>query len=483
MPCYRTVSEFVLQPGRDYSVTSKSLPLESYQLVSRPASGALLMNCYAEKLPDDAKTPFLVQRTAGISTLTTVGNGPIYAMHYAFGLLWVVSGTNVYYGSSATGTFTDVGSIGPISSTGIDIDSNDTHVVIVNQPFGWVVDDLTKSLQQITDVDFLGASDVEFVDNFLLFLEPESAVFYGADLGSALSFDALNFATAEGAPDNLVGMKVDHRQVVLFGAKTIEIWENTGASGFPFERAINGFVEIGCLSGRSIAKQDNSLFWLADDYTIRRLDGATPVRVSTHAIEQSIVRATISACRSFSYSQGGHLFYVITFPEVTWVYDCTTGKWHNRSTYGYDYWTAGCHAQAFGLEIVGHTDAATIGTLDPDVYTEWGGTQRAAWQYQTIYAEDRRVILDRVAVVLEYGVGTTSGQGSDPQLMMDISFDGGMTFDSLPNKSIGPLGNYQYEVDWERCGSAKQITLRGAVSDPVRVAITDTLVTARGGRW
>lgn len=466
-------------------MTSRSLPIESYQHVSRPASGSLLMNCYAEQLPEDAKTPFLIRRTPGIATLQSVGNGPIYGMHYAFGLLWVVSGTHLYYGSSATGTFTDAGSIGTIAANGIDIDSNDTHVVIVNQPDGYAIDNATKTLTQITDVDFtaLGASDVEFVDNFLLFLAPDSDVFFGADLGSATSVDALNFASAEGAPDNLVGMKVDHRQVVLFGTKSTEIWQNTGASGFPFERAINGFVEIGCLSGRSIAKQDNSLFWLADDYTIRRLDGATPLRVSTHAVEQSIVQATISACRAFSYSQGGHLFYVISFPEVTWVYDCTTRKWHNRSSYGFDYWTAGCHAQAFGLEIVGHTDAASIGYLDSDTYTEWGNTLRAAWQYQTIYAEDRRAVHDRLSIVMEYGVGTTTGQGSDPELMLDYSDDGGITWESLPNKKIGPIGNYQYTVDWERLGSARQRAYRGAISDPVKVAITDTQVRVRGGRW
>lgn len=464
---------------------SRSLPLESYQLSSRPASGSLLMNCYAERLPDDAKTPFLIQRTPGIDTIQSVGNGPIYAMHYAFGLLWIVSGTNVYYGSSSTGTFTNAGSIGTIAANGVDIDSNDTHVVIVNQPDGWAIDNATKTLTQITDADFtaLGASDVEFVDNYLLFLSPDSAVFFGADLGSATSFDALNFATAEGSPDNLVGMKVDHRQACLFGTKTTEIWENTGAAGFPFERAINGFIEIGCLNGRSIAKQDNSIFWLADDYTIRRLDGATPVRVSTHAVEQSIVRATITACKAFSYSQSGHLFYVITFPEVTWVYDVTTGKWHNRSTYGYDYWTAGCHAQAFGLEIVGSSETASIGSLDPDTYTEWGDTLRASWQYQTIYAEDRRAIHDRVSIIMEYGVGLTSGQGSDPFLMLDYSDDGGITWEALPNKKIGPLGNYQYTVDWERLGSARQRTYRGAVSDPVKVAITDTQAMVRGGRW
>jgi len=466
-------------------MTSRSLPLESYQLASRPASGSLLMNCYAEQLPEDAKTPFLVQRTAGISTLQSIGNGPIHGLNSAFGNLGIVSGTNFFQIGSALGGAVDYGSVGTIASTGIDMESNDRYTVVVNQPNAYAFDNSAKTLTQITDPEFTsrGASDVEFLDNWLLFLQPDSGVFFGADLGSATSFDGLNFATAEASPDNLVGMKVDHRQVLLFGTKTIEIWDNTGVSGFPFERASNGFVEIGCLSGRSIAKQDNSVFWLADDYTIRRLNGATPVRVSTHAVEQSIVRSTISACRAFSYSQGGHLFYVITFPEVTWVYDCTTGKWHNRSTYGYDYWTAGCHAQAFGLEVVGHTDSASIGKLDPDVYTEWGGTQRAAWQYQTIYAEDRRAIHDAISIIMEYGVGIASGQGSDPELMLDYSDDGGITWDALPNKKIGPLGNYQYTVDWERTGSAKQRTYRGAISDPVKVAITDTTVRVRGARW
>jgi hypothetical protein len=466
-------------------MTSRSLPLESYQLTSRPASGSLLMNCHSEKLPDDAKTPFLIQRTPGISTLQAVGNGPIHGLDAALGGLGIVSGTNFYRISSALGSPTNYGSIGTIAATGIDMESNDRYTVIVNEPDGWAWDSTLGTLTQITDADFTsrGAGDVEFCGNWLLFREPNSGRMFGADLGSATSFDALNFVTAEASPDDMVGLKVDHGQPLLFGKKTVEIWDQTTDPGFPFARASNGLVEIGCLSGRSIQKQDNSVFWLANDYTIRRLDGATPVRVSHHGVEQSIVRATISACRSLAYSQGGHLFYVITFPEVTWVYDCTTQRWHNRSTYGYDYWTANCHAQAFDIEIVGSSETANIGKLDPDVFTEWGGTQRASWQYQSIYAEERRVIHDRLSVVMEYGVGLTTGQGSDPVLMMDYSDDGGITWDALPNKKIGPLGNYQYTVDWERIGSARQRAFRGAISDPVKVAITDTQWMGRGARF
>ena len=75
---------------------SLSLPVHSYRLRSLPASPARLLNCYAEALPPDAKTPVLLTRAPGITEWTEVGDGPIYGMHYAHGFLYVVSGTNLY---------------------------------------------------------------------------------------------------------------------------------------------------------------------------------------------------------------------------------------------------------------------------------------------------------------------------------------------------------------------------------------------------
>lgn len=459
-----------------------SLPIQTSQIASEPASTSVLLNCFVEQLPEDAKTPVLLSRVAGIDELGTVGNGPIYGNHGAFELLYTVSGTKLYE-VDASYTATELGDIGPISSTGIDMEHNDEAIVVVNYPNAFVYDTTTATFSQITDPDFVAATDVEFIDNWLLFVEAGSGRFFGADLGSATSFDALNFDTAEGNPDDLVGMKVDHRQVVLFGKESIEIWDNTGAPGFPFERAINGFLEIGCFNGRTVAKMDNSIFWLANDYTIRRLDGSTPVRVSNHAVEQSIVNASIASARAFAWSQFGHFFYEITFPEVTWVYDATTKTWHNRETYGLDYHSAGFHAQAFGLEIIGNTQSNQIGKFDPLIYTEWDETQRMSWTYQPVYAENRRANHDRLEIVLESGVGLTSGQGSDPQLMLDKSDDGGKTWTSLPNKDIGAIGEYQTRVVWNRLGSARQRVYRASVSDPIPVNVTDTLISARGARF
>lgn len=458
-----------------------ALPLHSYVLRSRPASPTRLVNCFAEKLPPGAKGPYALTRAPGIAAWTTVGTGPITAMHKALGYLWVVSGSKLYRVDSNK-VVTEIGTIG--IPTRIDIANNITTIVVVNEPDAYYYDTTTATFGQITDADFTsrGASDVEFLDNYLLFTEPNSGRFFGSDVGSATSFDALNFATAEGSPDNLVGLKVDHRQVMLLGEDTVEIWELVGGGGFPFARAANGFIEQGCFNGRTAAKQDNSVFWLAQDYTVRRLDGITPTRISQTGIEQALGSVTVGSGLGLSYSLEGHLFYVLQFPEGTFVYDATTKEWHERETYGYPYWLAWSNAQFAGLELVGDVSSNRIGYLSPTSYDDWGATQRMEWTYQPVYAEGNRAFHDRLEVIMETGVGLTSGQGSDPEMMMDVSDDGGRTWQALPNMKIGKIGEHQKRVVWTQLGSSFDRVYRGAISDPVKATLIDTQLEARGAR-
>lgn len=463
------------------------LPIHSYELRSTPASSARLVNCYIEQAPPDAKTPAILTRSNGIKSWTTVGTGPIRGMYAEFiGLttgqfeyLYVVSGSELYYVDSDK-TVTLIGNIG--SPNRIDIDSNTSHVVVVNEPKAYHWDGTTFA--QITDDDFItrGAGDVEFLDNFLLFREPDSGRFFGADLGSVTDFDALNFATAEAHPDNLKGMKAQHRQLINFGSKSGELWENTGATGFPFERIINGTFDRGCLNAATVATQDNSVYWVADDFTVRKLEGITPRRVSSHAVEQFLSSATSTSLEAFTYEQEGHFFYVLGSTEGTWAFDVITGEWAERESYGIGNWTPRYHAQFNGLELVGDSTSNKIGYLDPETYTDFGSTQRMEWTYQPVYAEQRRAFHKRLEVVLETGVGQTTGQGSDPKIMCQYSDDGGKTFKSLPDKSLGPLGERQVRAYWTGLGSSRQRVYKMAVSDPIAITVTDTQLEVDGGR-
>jgi hypothetical protein len=165
-------------------MASLPLPLHSYQLRSRPASPSRLVNCFPEKLPPGAKAPYALTRTPGIATWTTVGNGPISAMLEALGYLWVVSGSKLYRVDSNK-VVTEIGTVG--LSSRIDMANNITTIVVVNEPDAYYYDTTTSTFGQITDPDFTsrGASDVEFLDNYLLFTEPDSGRVLGSVGGSA----------------------------------------------------------------------------------------------------------------------------------------------------------------------------------------------------------------------------------------------------------------------------------------------------------
>lgn len=458
-----------------------ALPLHSYQLRSRPESSARLVNCFIEPLGPNAKVPYALMRAPGIAAWTTVGTGPIRAMHVALGYLWVVSGQELYRVSAAK-TATLIGNVG--SSLRYDIDSNISSIVVVAEPNAYYYDTTSSTFSTVTDADFTarGAADVEFLDNFMLFREPDSGRFFCADVGSVTSYDGLNFATAESAPDKLVGLKRDHSEALLFGENSTEIWQLVGGSGFPFSRAANGVIEMGCANGATIEKLDNSVFWLASDLTVRRMDGVNPVRVSHVGIEQSITSMTLSSAKAFTYTQEGHLFYVLSFTEGTFTFDVTTKEWHERQSYGYDNWRAGCQVQFNTLKLVGDVTSNKIGYVSPTTFAEWGDIQRMEWTYQPVYAQNEAVFHDRLEIVCETGVGLSGGQGSDPQMLMDVSDDGGRSFDALPSVGMGAIGRSETIVNWAQLGSSPDRVYRGAVTDPVAVAIYDTQLTARGAR-
>jgi hypothetical protein len=239
-------------------------------------------------------------------------------------------------------------------------------------------------------------------------------------------------------------------------------------------------------------KVDNSLMWVASDYTVRRLEGLTPVRVSTHAIEQWLRDVDMSKGRAWTYTMDGHIFYVLTFTHSasgiprtdTKVYDATTGFWHERETYGRDYWTWGWPTvMSWGGMIVGSLIDNKLSYIDPGYYADNSVDQRMEWTYQPVLGIDgARAFHDRLEMFFDVGVGLTTGQGSDPKVLLDISNDGGRTWTALPPKSMGAIGEYKKRVHWDGLGSAYQRVYRATVSDPVKCTLSDTILTVRNGR-
>jgi hypothetical protein len=460
------------------------LPVATYQLTSKVAGGKRLVNCYVR--PTQEKDGIYLARAAGISSWLTVGNGPIRpcGLLDEGGLLYVVSGTKLY-SVTASGVVSE--SLGTIPGHGpVSMASNGSQIVIVTNPAAYAYTIASSTLERIGDEDFRGSVQCAVLDSYILHVEPDSGRFFASLLQDADAYDALYFATAEGAPDRLVGLAVDHRQVVLFGEKTTELWSNVGGADFPFAREPNGMIEIGCLARFSVAKADNSVFWLANDGTIRKLDGLTPVRVSTDPIDieiRSLSRR--DDAQAFSFTQDGHIHYVLTFPTDarTFVYDLQTQQWYERETWdansiGLGRWAPCAYTQLGDRHVVADFASNRLGFIDPTVKTEWGATLRMEWIYPTVYAEGLRAFHHELQLNMETGVGLTSGQGSTPEIMLYASDDSGATYRAMPNRSLGAKGKRKTRVRWHRLGSSRARSYKNAVSDPVDVTLTDVQLQA-----
>src|SRR5690606_27837285 len=348
-----------------------------------------LVNVYAEQAPVGAKGPVILRRAPGIRSWTEVGDGPIRGMTVMGGVLYVLSGEE-FYSIASNGTATQITGTVP-GAERVRIANNGTAIVIVRPDDNTALESDGSTVTQITDPVYAdwGATDVDYLDGYRVFSRPDSHQFFNTGLND-VTFSALDVTSADGKPDNLLGLVVDHREIFLPGTESCELWYNAAnQTGSPFSRSPNGVFEIGCGAAYSSSKSDNAINWLANDKTVRRLNGVTPQRISQHGVEAAIERMSVTSdAFGMSYSQEGHLFYVLTFPNAgrTFVYDSTTKEWHERESLGYNRWRVNCIVEAYGKQIVGDSESGKVGVLDSDTHEEWSEPQRVAWTYQSIYA-------------------------------------------------------------------------------------------------
>ena len=105
-----------------------------------------------------------------------------------------------------------------------------------------------------------------------------------------------------------------------------------------------------------------------------------------------------------------------------------------------------------------------------DTFEDNGVTQMAERTAPYLSAENQWLFLDRVELGLQSGVGLTTGQGSDPQVLLQISRDSGHTFGQWVSAPMGKMGEYLARAIWRRLGRvrADRLVMRVRIADPVR---------------
>lgn len=436
------------------------------------------------------KSVSALRKVPGFKTFATApAGGPVRnGFSSTSGRSFVVS-SQFFVEINADGTTTTHGSLNTQSGRPC-IAENNLQIMVVDGVDGWIFTKSTNNWAQIIDSDFPVASYVTYQDGYFITNEVGTQNLWISALNDGMSWDPLDFTTVESSPDNLTAVFSDKGNLYAIGNRSIEIYQNTGAAAFPFQRIPGAIIQTGCEAPFTVQKFGGSIAWLGTDEqgqgVVWMLNGYSPQRISTAAIERKIASiVNFSASYAFVYHERGHLFYCLQIPglDTTLCYDAQTQQWHERmyknaTTNSMELMRASCFMFFNKINLVGSRTDGKIYKMSLDILDDDG--DELVWIRVSPHQQDEKRLLSYASFELdvETGVGLNTGQGSDPQIMLRYSDDGGNTWSSELWRSPGKMGQYRNRALWRQLGQARDRVFWVSGSDPVFSQINAAFINA-----
>lgn len=459
---------------------------------SYPAAAVTLdaertVNWFLEKSESRGATaPACLLPTPGVTTLATGASGAGRGHFYMDGREFCVIGSAFYEVSNA-GALTLRGTV-TLESSPVTISSNGDgggELFITSGTGGFLFRLSTNTLSSIAALSgkaYMG----DALDGYFLSLDGATSTVYASELLDGTTWNTGTvFAQRSAAPDPWVALKVLGNYVWLMGTQTSEVWYNEGGT-FPFTLHPSGRVPYGIAAPFSVAVGEAAIYWLGASRDgagyVMRSTGFSPEKISTPAMELRIGEfAKISDAVGECYTMDGHSFYVLNFPVqgISWCYDSRSGQWHERGTWiaennAYTSWRPRFIAHAFGQHRVLDASGNKLYRLGRDVGTDVEDRPiRRLRRAPALQQENQRIFYSSIEVDLEPGLGAVTGQGSDPQMALRYSNDGGKTWSPEIWRDAGALGEYSKRVRWVRMGQARRRVFEVSVTDPIPWRLTN----------
>jgi len=388
-------------------------------------------------------------------------------------------------------------SVGPLpvgggSGDDVRMAASDTELVILYNGNIYSFDLATDNMTAVgSPSDNL--TGLVWIDNYFVALKTDTQQIYISALNDGTSWDELDFASAEGRPDNLIDLAVINRELWLFGTRSIQPYYNTGDADFPFGPVPGTLLERGGI-GKTVVGLDNTLFWCSAGERgagmIWRAEGFRPVRISNHSVEYSLQAVDdLEDAVAWGYEDGGHTFYCIHTPNLdrTWCFDVATGLWHERAYWNavsgqYERHRGNIHCYAFGKHLVAdHTDSIVY-EMSRDHYDDNGDSIRWARRMPYLSNEGKRIFHNSLELDMETAVGTALV--TNPTVSLRWSNDHGSTWNTAITRPIGPYAagaSSQVRVRWNLLGSARDRVYEVYGTDAVNIALMEAYLDVTPG--
>lgn len=426
------------------------------------------------KKTDGGKYPFTLIGTPGTPFFLELPTYPVLQQFKSKGRSFAVTPTKLYE-VFTDGTYAELGTV-DLQGIRVNMESNGLQLVMVDGIKGFYYDFAGMTITEFSGGGWYPAATVSYLDGYFIFDRVDTGQFFISDLNS-ITLDPLNIATAEGQPDNLVACVVDHREAFMFGTDTIEFWYNSGDPDFPLERNQGAFVEKGCAARYTIAKQNNTIYFVGSDRRVYRMDGYWPVPISNKQVEATLNDVDLSDAFAYAYEEEGQLYYILTIPKsnVTWSYDTDLNQWSIRQSFQFGRHVGNCVSEFEGLTLIGDFQNGRIYDFSNKYYQDDQDPIVREFILPTVFSGRSFFDINSLELDMSSGIGTNIGQGKNPTALLSYSKDAGKTWSEWKEASIGMQGQYLTRVKWNRFGTGRSFDFKVRISDPIPIDI--------GGAW
>lgn len=421
----------------------------------------------------------------GLSYFTQCGDGPIRGARDVEGKLFVVSGNGLYE-IALDGTPTNRGVIPGVGRVSMSHNKRGygNQLLIANGDAGYVWDTTGTTLTKITDSGYPGAVMVDYLDHYLIQVEPFGRFWFHSNLDNASDYNTLDRYDAEAATDKMVGIAANQLEAVVFSGKTIEFFADTGATTGTFQSK-RIVIERGCAGRHTIVKLDNTLMWLGNDGIFYRLNGYGAQPISPGPINRAIAGLDWSRAFGFTWEDKGYKVAYWTFPDgQTWGYDPTQPpgyQWHRRESYGLDRWRLNTCTLWQGQWIGGDYRTGVLFRLQWSAHHEMGAPLVSERTGPTVSDNQNAVICPYLELLFDTGVGAEGVPADElpPPLVLSGNVSSGYVGDSVDTEYTASGGVMPYVSFAVASGTFPP----GLVLNPTSGAVTGTFSAAGAYAW
>lgn len=441
---------------------------------------ATLINCYSEI--QAGKGAFPIVGLPGQVAFASI-DAPVRGLYVApDGTFYAVGGNNLY-SIGADGAAERLNTIPGGDMVEMAANRTQLGICAAGRLFVWYPQ--AAQLAEVTNAnpaspDFKGASTFLVINGIGVAGVPGSDQFQISAPLDLATWPARDFATAESQPDELVAVRIVQGEPWFLGAGGFEVWPNTGAANFPFER--RGLSQdVGLVSRDSAVNVGESLMFLGRDRGAGGLSvytaagGYQPARVSSHAVDRLLERSSApERARAYSWRVEGHHFYCLTLDAGTVAYDTASREWHQQAAGVWPFEgqplpaRARCSAAFGGRTLLGD-DVGRIFALSFDSHVELDGPMVRELVTGPMGGVGGQVSILAIGLEVEAGLGTLT---ADPEIVLSLSRDGGHTYDLPRSRRCGLVGRYRQTVTWNRLGRSGNFVARFRMTDGAPFHVT-----------